>query len=133
VSLLARERLPQPHEATGVVSNDVSNRTLTVKLSDQANGYTKLLWREAFRALRSSEEGGWRNSHSTVYASTPQAYQVAHATAGNADFGGMLKFAFSPSEQAYTKLIGSPGLTATVWIDRERHRFINVNFKHRQG
>jgi hypothetical protein len=132
VSLLARERLPQPHEATGVVSNDLPNRTLTVKLSDTANGYTRLLWREAFRALRSSEEGGWRNGHPTVWASTPQAYQVAHATAGNADFGGMLRFAF-PSGDAYTKLISKPGLYATVWIDRGTSRYINVNLKHAGG
>jgi hypothetical protein len=124
--------LPQPHEATGVVSNDLANRTLTVKLSDQANGYTRLLWREAFRALRASEEGGWRAGSSTVYASTPQAFQVAHATAGSADFGGMLNFCFAPGVEAYTKLISSPGLTATVWIDRGTSRFINCNFKNRQ-
>jgi hypothetical protein len=132
VSLLARERLPQPHEATGVVSNDLSNRTLTVKLSDQANGYTRLLWREAFRALRSSEEGGWRNGHPTVWASTPNAFQVAYAQPGSPDWGGQLKFAF-PSGDAYTKLISKPGLYASVWIDRSTNRFINVNLKHRQN
>jgi hypothetical protein len=101
----ATEKLPQPHEAICVVSNDLASRTLTVRLSDLANGYTRLLWKEAFRALRRSEEVGMRDSHPTVWASTPQAYQVAHATAGNTDFGGMLKFVFPPSEQAYTKLI----------------------------
>jgi hypothetical protein len=86
--LYGSERLPHPHEAIGVVSNDLGSRTLTVKLSDNANGYTRLLWREGWQALRRSEEGGWRNGHSTVYASTPQAYQVAYATAGDAAFGG---------------------------------------------
>jgi hypothetical protein len=77
----AVERLPQPHEAIGVVSNDLSNRTLTVRLSDQANGYTRLLWKEAFRALRSSEEGGWRNGHPTVYASITAARPTVSTTA----------------------------------------------------
>jgi hypothetical protein len=130
VSLLARERLPQPHDATGVVSNDLANRTLTVRLSDQANGYTRLLWKEAYRALRRSEESGWRDAHSTVWASTPQAYQVVRATAGDAAFGGLLKFTFPPGNQSYSILIGKP-VTATVWIDRSTNRFINVNFKHR--
>ena len=106
---------------------------LTLRLSDQANGYTKLLWREAFQALRRSEEGGWRNGHSTVWASTPQAYQAAFATAGDATFGGLLQFTFQPGEQAYVDLISKPGLTASVWIDRSSNRFINVNFKHRQS
>jgi hypothetical protein len=82
-----------------------------------------------FQALRRSEERGWRNGHPTVYASTPQAYQVAHAVTGDADFGGMLKFAF-PSGDVYTKLISQPRLYASVWIDRSSNRFINVNFKH---
>jgi hypothetical protein len=82
------------------------------------------LWREAFQALRRSEEGGWRNGHSTVWASTPQVYQAAYATAGDATFGGMLQFKFQPGEQAYVGLISKPGLTASVWIDRSRNRFI---------
>jgi hypothetical protein len=130
MAALATTPLPQPHEAAGVVSNDLGSRCSTVKLSDTANGYTRLLWREAFQALQRSEEGGWRNGHPTVYASTPGAYHVAHAVAGDAAFGGMLNFAFQPGEAEYTKLIGSPGLTATLWIDRASHRFINCNFKH---
>jgi hypothetical protein len=73
-----------------------------------------------------------RDSHPTVWASTPQAYQVAHAVTGNADFGGMLKFTFPPGNQSYSQLIGKP-VTATVWIDRSTNRFINCNFKHRQS
>jgi hypothetical protein len=130
VSLLARETLPQPHEAIGVVSNDLAQRTLTVKLSDTVNGYTKLLWRQAFQALKASEEGGWANGHPTVWASTPNAYQVAYAQPGNPDWGGQLRFEFPIGAEAYTKLISKPGLTASVWIDRGTNRFINVNLKH---
>jgi hypothetical protein len=132
VSLMAVERIPQPHEAVGVVSNDLANRTLIVKLSDQANGYTKLLWKEAFQALRLSEQVGWRDSAPTVWASTPDAYQVSHAVTGDAAFGGMLKFTFPHGESAYSKLISKP-VTASVWIDRSRNRYINVNFKHAGG
>lgn len=122
--LYGSERLPQPHEAIGVVSNEVASRTLTVRLSDVANGYTKLLWRESFQALRRSEESGLRSSHPTAWASTPQADQVAYTTAGDAIFGGLLQFKFRPGEQAYVDLISKPGLTASVWIDRSRNRFI---------
>lgn len=101
-SLYATEKLPSPHEAIGVVSNDLPNRTLTVRLSDAANGYTRLLWKEAFQALRRSEELG-RYGDATVYASTDSAYQVASARAGDADFGGLLQFAFRPGEQAYAQ------------------------------
>jgi len=123
--------LPQPHQADAVVSNDLANRTLTVRLSDLANGYTKLLWRQSFEALRRSEEGGVQDRHPTIWASTPQAFQIAYATAGDAMFGGLLKFAF-PSGDAYTRLISKP-VTATVWIDKSRNRFITCNFKNRQS
>jgi hypothetical protein len=127
----ASPAVPSLHEAVGVVSNDLSNRTLTVRLSDQANGFTRLLWKEAFRALRSAEEGGWRNSHSTVYASAGTSFRVASAVCGNGDFGGMLKFVFPSGEPSYSQLVGKPGLSASVWLDRERHRFVNVSFHNR--
>jgi hypothetical protein len=127
---MAPERIPQPHEAVAVVSNDLATRTLTVRLSDLANGYTRLLWQQAWRSLRAAEES--RARVSTVWASTPTAYQVAFAVVGDAAFGGQLKFAFRPGEQSYSQLISKP-VTATVWIDLSRHRFINCVFKNRQG
>jgi hypothetical protein len=126
--MAAATPLPSPHEAIGVVSIDLSSRVLTVRLSDLANGYTRHLWREAFQALRRSEEAGI-HGQSPVWASTPDANRVVYAAAGDAGFGGMLKFTFRPGEASYTKLISRPGLAATVWIDRERHRFISCNFK----
>ena len=129
MSLYQTEKLPTPHEAIAVVSNDLPQRTLTVRLSDLANGYTRLLWKEAFQALRRSEEGGLRSGHPTVYASTPTAHQVAHATTGDAVFGGMLRFTFPSGVEAYQQLISKP-VTATVWLDRSSRRFINVNLKH---
>jgi hypothetical protein len=128
VSLYASERVPPPHEAVAVVSTDIPSRTLTVSLSDLANGYTKLLWRESWRALRSAEEAGLRSDHPTVYASTDDAYQVAHAVTSIPDFGGQLRFTFADGD-AYVRLISKP-VTASVWIDKSRNRFINVNLKH---
>jgi len=130
VSLFATEKLPSPHEAIGVVSNDLPQRTLSVRISDNESGYARLLWRECFQALRRSEEAG-RHGDSTVWASTPQAYQVAHAATGDAAFGGTLVFRFRQGEASYAELVGRPGLTAGVWLDRSRRRFINVVFKHR--
>jgi hypothetical protein len=125
--LVATTKLPSPFGCVGVVSNDLAQRVLTVRISDNESGYGRLLWREAFQALRRSEEAGI-HGRSVVWASTPDAFQVAPVTAGDNIFGGLLKFAFYGKE-TYTKLISSPGLTATVFIDRESHRFININFK----
>jgi hypothetical protein len=110
--LRATERLPQPHSVDAVVSVDIPSRTLTVRISDIASGYQKLQWKEAWRALKSAEENGWRNSAPTVWADTADSYHVAYATLGDADFGGILKFHFPPGMQAFQQLIGKPGLTA---------------------
>ena len=121
--------VPSPHEAIGVVDLNVSDRVLTVRLSDLANGYTRHLWREAFQALRRSEEAGI-HGQTPVWGNLPGADRVVYAMVGDAGFGGMLKFTFRPGETSYTNLISKPGLAATVWIDRERHRFISCNFKN---
>jgi hypothetical protein len=41
-------RIPQPLIAGGVVSNDVSARQLSLRLSELESGYGRLLWRQAF-------------------------------------------------------------------------------------
>ena len=126
--------VPQPHPIDAVVSADIPSRILTVRISDLASGYQKSQWREAWRALKSAEEYGWHSSSApTVWASTDSSYRVAFATLGDAVFGGLLKFHFPPGVQAFQELISKPGLTATAWLDRSTHRFINVTFKNRQG
>jgi hypothetical protein len=131
--LAAATPVPSPHPIDAVVSVDIPSRTLTVRISDIASGYQKLQWKEAWRALKSAEENGWRNSAPTVWADTADSYRVAYATLGDDVFGGMLKFHFPSGVQAFQQLIGKPGLTATAWLDRSTHRFINVNFKNRQS
>jgi hypothetical protein len=126
--------LPSPLAAVGVVSSDRASRTLTVRLSDLEQGFPRLCWREAYRALRRSEEFGWRTADPTVWAGTDSADKVASAVAGEADFGGMLRFAFQPGEPAYQQLVSKPKLTAIVLLDRSSHRFLGVKFRNsRQG
>jgi len=132
VSLLARETLPQPHQAVCVASNDLASRTVTVRLSDLANGYTKMLWREAWRVLRLAEEAGSVSLHPTVWTSAPGVYKAAYAVTGDPVFGGLLKFSFPKGEQSYAELISKP-LAASAWIDKSTNRFINVVLKHRQS
>jgi hypothetical protein len=120
---------------TGVVSSIIPERVLVVRISDLASGYERLTWKTAYQALKASEEGGWRTAAPTVYASAPGAFQVASATAGDAVFGGLLRFRFADGEayQVYLQLVSKPGLTAFVMLDRSAHRFLSVKFKHRQS
>ena len=52
--------VPSPHAVDAVVTPIISERTLVVRLSDTASGYQRLCWREAWRALKSAENSGWR-------------------------------------------------------------------------
>jgi hypothetical protein len=58
MSVFATEKVPQPLTVDGVVFNDPATRTLHVRLSDQASGYTRLLWQQGWQALRRAEESG---------------------------------------------------------------------------
>jgi hypothetical protein len=116
-----------------VVSADIPSRTLTVRISDIASGYQKLQWKEAWGALKRAEENGFRNTAPTLWADTADSRRVAFATLGDNLWGGILKFTFPPGVQAFQQLIGRPGLTATVWLDRSSHRFLSCNFKNRQS
>jgi hypothetical protein len=120
--------VPQPLAADGVVFNDVGARTLHVRLSDQASGYTKLLWQQGWQALRRAEETGWRHGVTAVWASAPGARQIAHGLPGE---GGTLKFTFHTSQPAYSALVSKPGLAAIVTVDRGTHRILGVKFLNR--
>jgi len=133
VSLTATTRLPSPHPVDAVVSADIASRILTVRISDLASGYQKLHWREAWRALKTAEENGFRNTAPTLWADTADSRRVAFASLGDNLWGGLLKFYFPPGVQAFQGLISRPGLTATVWLDRSSHRFLSCNFKNRQS
>jgi hypothetical protein len=127
VSLFATEKVPQPIVVLGVVDRDIANRTLQVRPSELASGYEKLNWRTAHQALVQAEQTGWR-SGGTVYASAPGAFQVAHVVAG--DFLSLVAH-FPSGEQAFSQLVGKPGLFAWVSVDRSTGRFLRVAFDNR--
>jgi hypothetical protein len=129
-ALAATTPLPSPLAVTGVVSSIMLERVLVVRISDTASGYERETWREAWRALKASEERGWRDADPTVYANTDKADKVASAAAGDAAFGGLLRFTFGPDDPSYVQLVGQPGLTAFVMLDRSSHRFLSVKFRH---
>jgi hypothetical protein len=124
--------VPSPLAVTAVVSNDLSNRVLSVRLSDIEVGFPRLCWKEAYAALRRAEEAGWYG-HSTVWANTDRADKVASATAGDNVDGGRLVFSFAPGQTEYQRLISQPRLTAIVVLDRARHRFLSVKFRHQSA
>jgi hypothetical protein len=128
---MATTRLPSPMAVVGVVSPIIPERALVVRISDDASGYARSAWRTAHQALKSSEESGWRNADPAVYGSTDKADNVASATAGDPVFGGLLRFRFYDDE-AYLQLVGNPGLTALVVVDRETQRFLSCKFRNRQ-
>jgi hypothetical protein len=121
--------VPSPMAVAAVVSSIIPERTLMVRISDEASGFERRAWKEAFLRLKSSAERGWRNADPTVWASTDKAYKVASATADLSVFNGLLRFQFSDYE-AFLQLVGQPNLTALVMIDRSSQRFMSVKFRH---
>lgn len=120
--------IPQPVAADGVVFHDAATRTLHVRLSDQANGYTRLLWKQGWQALRQAEQAGWRNRVPDVWASAPGAHRVVHGLPAE---GGALAFHFPTGIAAYSELISKPGLIAIVTVDRGTHHILSCRFLHR--
>ena len=120
--------LPSPLAAIGVVENDAGSRTLTVRLSERAEGYARLLWRQSHQALVRGREAGYRTDVPTVWASAPGAYRVAFALPGDSL---TLRFHFPPGIAAYSELVSKPGLSAIVTMDRSAGHFLSVSFRNR--
>jgi hypothetical protein len=114
-----------------VVFADVAARTLTVRLSEQESGYTKLLWRTGWQALRQAEEAGWPASGAPrVWADAPGARRVVYGLPGE---GGTLVFRFPAGTPGFAELVGRPGLTSLVTVDRSTYRILSVKFLSRGG
>jgi hypothetical protein len=114
----------------GIVSSIIPERVLVVRISDTASGYERSCWKDGYQALKASEESGWRTAGPTVWAGTDKADKVASAVAGGAEFGGLLRFTFAPNEPSYVQLVGRPGLTAIVVLDRSSRRLLSVKFRN---
>jgi hypothetical protein len=126
---MATTPVPQPLAVDGVVFNDVATRTLHVRLSDQASGYTRLLWQQGWQQQRRAEEAGWPSSGAPwVWASAPGHHRIVHGLPGE---GGTLKFHFPTSVSAYSELISKPGLAAIVTVDCGTHHILGVKFLNR--
>ena len=120
--------VPQPLAITAVVVNDFANRTLFCRLPDHLTGPGRIAWADGWQALQLAEENGWGGNTPSLWAATKTAERVARATAGDAQ---TLKFFFEPGNQAYSQLIGRPGLYAIVTADRAAKYFPRCLFLHR--
>jgi hypothetical protein len=127
--LTAVEVLPRPVAVDGVVFHDPATRTLSVRPSDLANGYTKLLWREAWTKQRHSQEAGWPlDGTPWLYADVPGAPRVVHGLPGDA---GVVSFHFPPGTAGYAELISRPGVIAILTIDAGSRQFLSCRFLNR--
>ena len=125
MSLAATETLPRPKAISAAVTNDVTSRTLVVRLPDTESGYNRLLWREAFMAYRAAAESGWLRGRQ-LWASGASPDRTPYATPGDLQ---TLRFHFPlDGSTAYTSLTAEPGLYAIVTIDRSTSRFLSCRF-----
>lgn len=121
--------MPRPKAVVGAVFSDPLSRTLHVRQAEPVGGLERLLWRQAWLALRAAEAAGWpADGPPAVWANTPSARQVVHGGPGD---GGTLVFRFPTGGTAgFGELIGRPGLSALVTIDLGSHWFLGVTFRH---
>jgi hypothetical protein len=120
--------VPSPLAITAVVVNDFAARTLFCRLPDHLTGPGRIAWANGWQALQLAEENGWAGRTPLLWAATKTAEQVARVTAGDAQ---MLKCFFEPGNQAYSQLIGRPGLYVIVTADRATRYFLRCLFLHR--
>jgi hypothetical protein len=113
---------------TATVVNDFAARTLFARLPDHLTGPGRIAWGDGWQALQLAEENGWEGRTPTLWASTKTAERVARGTAGEAQ---TLKFFFELGNQAYSHLIGRPGLYAIATFDRASRYFLRCLFLHR--
>jgi hypothetical protein len=119
--------VPQPQAINAVVVNDFSNRTLFARLPDTLTGPGRIAWGDGWQALQLAEERGWDSRTPSLWASTKSAERVARVTAGEAQ---TLKCFFPTGNQAYSGLIGKPGLYAIVTADIAHKWFLRLLFLH---
>jgi hypothetical protein len=114
-------RLPDPRAVEGAVVLDVANRTVTVVPTE--TGYNAMLWRTGVEKL---ERGGY--GAPSVWAHGLGHQQIAAGQPQN----GALVFRLHKGDAAWSDLVGTAGLAATVVLDRESQTIMNVRFKSRK-
>jgi hypothetical protein len=127
--LRVTERLPAPLTMVGVVTHDVAARTLVVRRQEQASGFERLAWREAYNALVRAEQNGWPfNGAPHLYADGGGG--VSYRFRG-ARTRSDVTFCFQVPSEAYAELVSRAGLTSWVTADRSTGWFQSVRFRHR--
>lgn len=123
--------LPRPLAADAVVRIDAAARDLVVAPSADARGLVKLLWRDGVAAVAGSSDR--RGGPPTVWADATvdgrRVGQVAHGVPGA---GNTLRFHFHPGHPEYSKLVATPGLRATIVVDRGAGHVLGVTFHARR-
>lgn len=105
----------------GAVSVDLGAREITVMPAE--TGYAATLWQQGYRQMVHGGYGG-----PTVWASGPGGRDIAR---GNPE-GGALKFTFQRGNPAFAELVGTPGLSAIITVDRRRGTILGVKFRGRR-
>ena len=131
MTLRATERIPKPLTMVGVVTHDVAARTLVVPRPEQASGFEKLAWREAYNALVRAEQQGWPSAGAPhLYANGAGQSRIAFAVPGD---NLSLLFAFQAPSEPYAALVSRPGLSSFVTADRSSGFFVGCTFRHAGG
>lgn len=116
--------LPDPLAAVGAVAVDLDARTLTVMPAE--TGYAAMLWRQGYQAMTEAERSS-RYGAPVVWAHGPRSREIAR---GQPE-GGALKFTFRRGDPTWGQLVGTPGLSALVTVDRRTSRILGVTFRGR--
>ena len=116
--------IPRPLAADGAVTIASAERMLAVRPVRDARGLAKVLWAEGHRAQVESHRRGMYGTAPTVWA--------AGAGFGLPGDDGTMRFGFSLGDPVYKKLVSTPGLAATIVVDRESSHIMRVRFHGRR-
>jgi hypothetical protein len=120
-------QLLRPLAAPGAVTIDARTRELVVRPAPDARGYAKVLWSEGVRA-QAEAVSEYVTGPPTVWASGGGGTKIAYGLPAGGD---ALKFRFSLRDSVYRKLVSTPGLRATIVVDRGSSQILGVRFHGR--
>ncbi len=106
--------LPKPMAFDGAVTVDLRTRELVVKPAQSVRAYAKYLWSQGHRTMLDDHHTRRIYGHPTVWAHG-NGQQLGY---GPPDDAGGLRFRFYPGDPNYKALVSTPGLHATIVVDR---------------
>lgn len=119
--------LLRPLAADGAVTIDPRKRALVVRPARNAPGYAKALWSEGVRAQAESAASMYGGAP-TVWASGGGQSKISFGLPGDDE---TLRFRFARGDLVYRKLVSTPGLRATIVVDRASSQILGVRFHGR--